>query len=308
MTDRVRFVAEVSSNHGRDLSRCLRFIDVAADVGCAGVKFQQFRIDRLFAPEALRRDPQLLARRAWELPEELHPELAARAKGRGLGYSCTPFYLDAVAVLEPHVDWFKISSYQVLWTALLTEVARTGKPLVLSTGMATLEEVMRAIDTLWDGGCRDLTLLHCVSTYPTRSEDSNLAAIETLRSAFGTPTGWSDHTVDPGVVLRAVHRWGATMVELHLDLEGDGDEYGIGHCWLPAAVAPLIDKALRPRREAELSPLDGSGRVRPRPRELSERAWRTDPSDGLRPLRETRGEWGEPLGAGAAAEGHGAGG
>ena len=100
---------------------------------------------------------------------------------------------------------------------------------------------------LWDAGCRDLTLLHCVSAYPTEPRYANLAAMGTLRSAFDCPVGWSDHTVDPGVVLRAVRRWQADMVELHMDLDGEGAEFGGGHCWLPRTIQGVVEKTRSPR-------------------------------------------------------------
>jgi sialic acid synthase SpsE len=285
---RTRFVAEVSSNHHADLARCLAFVDAAADCGCQAVKFQQFKIDRLFSPEALRYNRSLLARRAWELPEGFNADLAARARERGIAFASTPFYMEAVELLEPHVDFFKIASYQILWLDLLREVARTGKPVVLSTGMADLDEVRAAVDALRDEGCSDLTLLHCVSRYPTPPEEVNLAAIRTLRETFDLPVGWSDHSVDLEVVVRAVREYGARMVEFHFDLEGEGEEFGGGHCWLPEPVRALLLAVEDPAPLPEVHPADGDGVKRPRPSEAHERQWRTDPSDGLRPLLSTR--------------------
>lgn len=285
-----RLVAEVSSNHNRDLERSLRFVDAAAGVGCDAVKFQQFRIHELFAPEALAVHPHLLERQAWELPESFNADLAARAHERGIAFASTPFYRDAVAVLEPHVDFFKLASYQLLWHELLADVARTRKPVVLATGMATLDEVRAAVDVLRGGGCDDLTLLHCVSSYPTPPEEANLRAIGTLREAFGTPVGWSDHTVSVDVVARAVRAHGAELVEFHFDLDGGGEEYGGGHCWLPGEVVELRDALARDDTLPSEHPSDGDGRKEPRPGEAIERTWRTDPSDGLRPLRAVRAE------------------
>jgi N-acetylneuraminate synthase len=283
-----RFVAEVSSNHNRDRDRALRFVDVAAECGSWAVKFQQFKIERLFAPEALRRDPSLLRRKAWETPEAWNRDLAERARARGIRFASTPFDLDAVGLLEPWVDFFKVASYQVLWLDLLREVARTEKPVVLATGMATEEEVRAAVDALRGAGCADLTLLHCVSTYPTAPADANLAALGTLARSFGLPVGWSDHSVDPEVVCRAVRRWNATLVELHLDLEGRGFEFPMRHCWLPGPLKSLVHEAAIPRAEPAVHVADGDGRKAPRPSEEHERAWRTDPSDGLRPLLAER--------------------
>ena len=152
-----RLVAEVSSNHHRDLERSLAFVEEAAACGAHAVKFQQFRIDELFAPEALAKHRVLRDRRAWELPESFNAELAACARAHGIAFSSTPFYLDAVGVLEPHVDFFKVASYQLLWTDLLQEVGLTGKPVVLATGMADLGEVERAVDALESVDCGALT-------------------------------------------------------------------------------------------------------------------------------------------------------
>lgn len=287
---KTRFVAEVCSNHQGDLGRALAFVDAAADVGCAAVKFQQFRVRELFAPEALRAHPQLLERVAWELPESFNAQLAARARARGIQYASTPFYRAAVDLLAPHVHFFKLASYQLLWSEMLAAVARTGKPVVLATGMATLAEVRAGVECLRQSGCKDLTLLHCVSAYPTSASEANLAAIETLRKTFNLPSGWSDHTRDPEVLERAVRRFGAAMVEFHLDLDGRGGEYAAGHCWLPGAIAWVI-KNLERAVPAELRrshPSDGDGKKEPRPSEAEERQWRTDPSDGLRPLLVTR--------------------
>jgi sialic acid synthase SpsE len=286
---KTRFVAEVSSNHHRDLERCLLFVDEAAACGCAAVKFQQFRIRELFAPEALRHAPQLLQREAWELPEEFNAELAGRAHERGIQFASTPFYLDAVEVLEPHVDFFKVASYQLLWHELLERVGRTEKPVVLATGMATLEEVRAAVTSLRAGGCHDLTLLHCVSAYPTLPEDANLAAIDSLRE-FTTRVGWSDHTVSPQVVERAVRHFASDMIEFHLDLDGEGEEFAGGHCWLPHQIREVIRGLGRYASVPVKHAFDGKGKKEPRECELEERAWRTDPADGLRPLLATRAD------------------
>jgi len=289
MRSQAKFIAEVSSNHSADLDRCLAFIDRAADIGCDGVKFQLFKIDELFAPEILERSADHRRRRAWELPVEFLPALARRSNERAIEFSCTPFYLEAVDILEPHVDFYKIASYELAWPALLERCAATGKPIVLSTGMATLEEVLEATRILYRAGCRELTLLHCVSGYPTKPGEANLAALTPLRSVasdfedLALSVGWSDHTVEPGVILRAIHRHGAEMIEFHMDLDGEGEEYAVGHCWTPEPIARVIDDVRVAMRA------DGDGLKVPAPREEEERCWRADPVDGLRPLAAYRG-------------------
>jgi sialic acid synthase SpsE len=276
------FIAEASSNHGRDLSRALAFVDAAADAGCDAVKFQLFKIDRMFAPEILRQSPKHRARAEWELPLDHLGPLAEHCSGRKIQFSCTPFYLEAVAELAPFVDFYKVASYELLVTDLLQACARTGKPLVVSTGMSTMDEITAAAATLKEAGAHDLTLLHCVSAYPTPSAEANLAAIAAIRDATGLPVGWSDHTRRPAVIERAVHHWGARAVEFHLDLDGEGAEYAAGHCWLPDEIAPVIARI----RESLVA--DGAGFKGPQPSELSDRDWRADPMDGMRPLRHVR--------------------
>jgi N-acetylneuraminate synthase len=151
--------------------------------------------------------------------------------------------------------------------------------------MATMAEIVRAVATLRDGGARDITLLHCVSAYPTPAAEANLAAIAEIAAATGCPVGWSDHTRRPAVIERAVHRWNASVVEFHLDLDGTGAEYAAGHCWLPDEIAPVIARI----RESIVA--DGLGFKEPQASELADREWRADPSDGMRPLRHIRKDW-----------------
>ena len=276
------FIAEASSNHGRDLDRARAFVDAAADAGCDAVKFQLFKIDRMFAPEILRQSPKHRARADWELPLDHLAPLAEHCSARKIQFSCTPFYLEAVAELAPFVDFYKVASYELLVTDLLKACAESGKPVVLSTGMATVDEIATAAGTLISAGATDITLLHCVSAYPTPAGEANLSAIQQLRDMTGLKVGWSDHTRRPTVIERAVHRWGASAVEFHLDLDGEGAEYAAGHCWLPEEIAPVI------ARIRESGAADGNGFKGPQPSELSDRDWRADPVDGMRPLRHIR--------------------
>jgi N-acetylneuraminate synthase len=276
------FIAEASSNHGRDLDRARAFVDAAADAGCDAVKFQLFKIDRMFAPQILAQSHKHRARAQWELPIAHLAPLAEHCSARGIQFSCTPFYLEAVAELAPFVDFYKVASYELLVTDLLKACAASGKPVVLSTGMATTDEIIMAAATLKAGGASDITLLHCVSAYPTPASEANLSAIAQIRDMTGLKTGWSDHTRRPAVIERAVHRWGASVVEFHLDLDGQGAEYAAGHCWLPEEIAPVIARI----RESIVA--DGTGFKGPQPSELSDREWRADPSDGMRPLKHVR--------------------
>lgn len=286
-----RFIAEIGSNHNRDESRCLELIEQAAAAGCGAVKLQIFRVRDLFAPIALERNPALRARSAWEFPLEMLPTVRSRCSELGIALGATPFALWAVDELEAYVDFFKIASYELLWHELLRACAATGKPLIISTGMATEAEIGAAVDVAGDV---NLTLLHCVSGYPTPPEQSNLAAIEALRSRFGCAVGWSDHTGVLDVVVRAALRWSASEIETHIDLDGAGNEAG-AHNWTARTIAGAIRTIESRRDDAGASmeadqarAIDGDGVKRPMPVELPDVLWRADPSDGLRPLTEMR--------------------
>jgi sialic acid synthase SpsE len=323
-----RFIAEIGSNHNRERERCLELVDAAAAAGCQAVKLQVFRVQDLFAAEALARYPRLAARRAWELPLGLLAPIRERCRERGIELGATPFGVWAAEALAERVDFLKVASYELLWPELIRACAATGRPLVISTGMATLQEVAAAVQTARSAGAEP-RLLHCVSGYPTPPSQANLAAIATLRRRFGVPVGWSDHTGSERVVRRAVRRWGAVDVELHIDLDGRGNERG-EHNWTPERLRALIsslaeagadgadrdtqaggDDADRDTQagadgadrdaqagadgadrdpEADAAALDGDGVKRPMPVELPDLPWRADPMDGLRPLRPLRGE------------------
>lgn len=280
------FIAEVSSNHHRDLQRCIEFIKTAADIGCDAVKFQLFKIEELFAPEILSKSEMHRKRKQWELPVSFLPQLKQSCDEYGIQFSCTPFYLDAVAELEPYVDFYKIASYELLWDDLLAACAKTGKPVVISAGMATIEEIDHALKILKENGASDITLLHCVSAYPTPECECNLAVLGSFRNRYQVKVGWSDHTVSSAVINRAVHRWEADVVEFHLDLDETGDEYASGHCWLPQQIAPVIQGI----KLANM--IDGNPEKQFVASEASDREWRADPQDGLRPMKSQREKFG----------------
>lgn len=282
----VKFIAEICSNHNGDLDRALSLIEAAARAGCWGVKFQLFRIDSLFSPEILNHSDyseKLNARRKWELPLEWLPDLKKRSQALGLKFGCTPFYLKAVDQLLLYVNFFKIASYELLWSDLIDRVMDTDKPVILSTGMATMREVKNAV---WRQSRRNkdphsrLTLLHCVSDYPVKPKDCYLRRISDFRTELNSiaGVGWSDHSVNPGVIYRAVHHHGAKVVEFHLDLpDRAGNEWKLDHCWTPPQIKAVIDNVN-----------DGlmatGGQVENYPPYTPERDFRADPSDGLRPM------------------------
>ena len=189
-----------------------------------------------------------------------------------------------MAELLPYVDFYKIASYE-LWSRRCWKPAPTRKPIVLSTGMATMDEIKTAAETLKRSGAGDLTLLHCVSAYPTPAAQANLSAIAAIGEATGCKVGWSDHTRRAAVIERAVHRWGATAVEFHLDLDGEGAEYAYGHCWLPGE-----NRACTAHTQSLVA--DGTIQrpaVRTRRPRLAGRS-----ADGMRPLRHLGKVWSPP--------------
>jgi sialic acid synthase SpsE len=278
----MEWIAEVSSNHNGNLKRALRFIDMAKQIGATAVKFQLFKLDELYTAEALTAKPELLARKTWELPLSFVPYLAERAHELGLKFGCTPFYLDAVEQLYPYVDFYKIASYQVPWLDLIGRIAIKGKPIIMSVGMATEPEIARAVETIKANRNDKLTLLHCISHYPALAEECNLATIEYLAKEFNSAAGWSDHTVDPLVVYQVALDPSVTAIEFHLDLDGKGDEFHVGHCWKPDAIARVI------RAVNLLDTIYGQYGIIGRASELDERNWRSDPLDGKRPMQIIR--------------------
>lgn len=220
-------VAEMSGNHNQDLARAHRIIDSAADAGCGAVKFQTYRPDTLTIrsdrPEfKLASDHALWgARQLWDLyeeahtPWEWHQELFSHAAERDLVAFSSPFDATAVELLESlDCPMYKVASAELVDDGLLRVVAATGKPVVLSTGIATMEEIAHAVGVLRDAGCVDLTLLACTASYPAEPAYAHLANIGVLRGAFGTPVGLSDHTLGVGVSLAAV-ALGAVLIEKH---------------------------------------------------------------------------------------------
>lgn len=280
-----RYIAEVGSNHNGSLVRAAKLIDDAAEAGFSGVKFQQFSVRRLFRPEALAANPELLKREALELPIEWHEQLSERAHEKGLQYGVTPFYPGCISALNEHADFFKVASYSLLDKCLLVCLTETGKPVIISTGMATMKEVTHAVRLMQTLDQEDITLLHCLSAYPAPATECNLKAIDTLRKEFKLRVGWSDHTTSGTVIRSAIWRWGADPVELHFDLE---DRKGIEteHSWTKYSVQ-MLRGWMHDFPSASLDDFDGDGVKQPAQCELEERKWRADPSDGFRPMLET---------------------
>jgi sialic acid synthase SpsE len=219
-------IAELGLNHGGSVERALALVDAAAQAGASAVKLQTFRADELVAPvsraPAHVDTPSLreLFRR-FELDDDAHRLVAARARAHHLAFIATPFSMAAVDLLERvNADALKIASGDLTFHGLIQRCARTGKPLLISTGMATLDEVGAAVAVAVAAGARDLALLHCVSAYPVPPGSENLLAISTLARTFGREVGLSDHASDTTAIPVAV-ALGASLYERHLMLPGE---------------------------------------------------------------------------------------
>lgn len=226
-------IAEAGSNHNRDLETAKRLIDVAASAGADAVKFQTYTAEGLYSRQtptmSYLRDGGLLNEQetVWdlikriEMPWEWHADLAAHARKLEIDFLSTPFQEDAVDVLEAvNVPAYKIASYEITHLPLIERCARTGKPLLLSTGMASLGDIEHALDVINAAGLDQVAVLHCAINYPPRFEDLNLATIPMLSAAFGVPIGWSDHTMGHTADVTAI-ALGASVVEKHFTLSRD---------------------------------------------------------------------------------------
>lgn len=246
-------IAEAGVNHNGSLERAMQLVEAAAVAGADAVKFQTFRSGSLvsafaqkagYQAETTGRDGgQLAMLRELELSPEHHHRLAERCRDLGISFMSTAFDFDSLRFLAGFdMPAMKIPSGDLTAAPLVLETARIGRPIILSTGMATLDEIEQALGVIAfgligegepsqsafadacasragrDALARTVTLLHCVTEYPTPPEASNLRAMETIRSAFGLPVGYSDHTLGTAVSLAAV-ALGATVLEKHFTLD-----------------------------------------------------------------------------------------
>lgn len=254
MTARVFVIAEAGVNHDGSVDDARRMIDVAAEAGADAVKFQTFRADQLVTRRAAKAAYQArntgedagqhAMLKALELDRDAHLSLAAHAAARGVRFMSTAFDLDSLAFLATlDMPAVKIPSGDLTWGPMLLEASRLGRPLIVSTGMADLDDIRAALSVLAFGLTRpgapageadleaafadpaaqarlreQVTLLHCTTEYPAPLRAVNLRAMDVMAEAFGLPVGYSDHTLGPTVAIAAVAR-GATVIEKHFTLD-----------------------------------------------------------------------------------------
>ena len=222
-------IAEAGVNHNGDTALAHRLIDVAADAGADAVKFQTFNPDALAAPDARQatyqtvntgiEESQLSMLRKLVLPAEAYVALQKHARDRALAFLSTPFDESSADFLESlGMPVFKIPSGELTNLALISHIARKGRPMLISTGMADMAEVAEGVRTVRMHSEAPLALFHCVTDYPADPAECNLSAMASMRAAFGVPVGWSDHTSGLDVTLAAV-ALGAEIIEKHFTLD-----------------------------------------------------------------------------------------
>ena len=206
-------IAEIGINHGGNLDVAKRLIDSASRTGCDAVKFQTYLTEKR-VPSGHQSIFNVL--KECELPPHAFEDLKQHALGVGLQFFSTPFDEESIEILESiGIEFYKVASFDVANESLLKALAETGKPVMMSVGMADLPEITRAHEILSEGGNNGLGLLHCVSAYPTKEEDTYLGVIPRLQESFPhCVIGYSDHTNDIKIPLYAV-AMGAQIIEKH---------------------------------------------------------------------------------------------
>jgi N-acetylneuraminate synthase len=225
-------IAEVGSNHNGDMTLCRALIDAAVLAGAHAVKFQSWTDTSLIAEEEYANNTQYSDKKrhfgslremvtAYQLTASQHREAHAHCRDRGISFCSTPFSIEEADLLEDlSVPFFKIASMDVVHLPLLKHVARKQRPILMSTGMATMGEIERAVETIRAEGNEQIVLLHCVSIYPPEYETIHLRNLATLQQAFDVPVGFSDHTLGTAVPLAAI-ALGACVIEKHFTLDQD---------------------------------------------------------------------------------------
>ncbi|MBF2053177.1 MAG: pseudaminic acid synthase [Candidatus Sericytochromatia bacterium] len=247
-------IAEMSGNHNQSLQRALDIVDAAAHAGVDAIKLQTYTADTITMdavytiqdPESLWRGKDLyqLYQEAYT-PWEWHAEIFAHAQKRGLIAFSSPFDESAVDFLESlNVPAYKIASFENTHHPLLIKVAQTGKPVILSTGVASLEDIQTAVDVLRKAGCKELILLKCTSNYPADPLHSNLLTLPDMRSRFGVEVGLSDHTTGIGVAIAAV-ALGACVIEKHFTLSRSDGGVDAAFSMEPEEMQTLVTEAKR---------------------------------------------------------------
>jgi len=250
-------IAELSGNHQQNLELAMAMIEAAAKAGAQAIKLQTYTADSMTLDvesddfviqeqDSLWKGEKLhaLYQKA-ATPYAWHQPLFDKARSLGMTAFSSPFDEDAVDFLDSlHVPCFKIASFELTDLPLIRKAASMGKPLIMSTGMASLAEIEQALSTAKQAGCRQIILLKCTSTYPALASNTNLNTIPHLREAFGCQVGLSDHTAGIGASVAAI-ALGATVIEKHFVLERSAGGVDAEFSLEPAELASLVTESKR---------------------------------------------------------------
>jgi sialic acid synthase SpsE len=217
-------LAEAGSNHDGNFEQALRLIDVAQSAGANAVKFQVFRANRLYPKNAGVSEYLKMPKPIYdiiaemEMPYEWLPQLATYCREQAIHFLASVFDEESADRLDPHVAAFKIASYEMTDIPLVRHVAKKGKPVIVSTGTANLDEVAETVSEFRQTGNDQLILMQCTAAYPAPVESLNIRAVAAMKSAFRVPVGLSDHSSDPLVGPLTAVAFGANLIEKHFTL------------------------------------------------------------------------------------------
>lgn len=289
MKNKFFWIAEVGSNHNGCLERGKKIIKEAKKLGFDAVKFQYFQLEKLFSETVIKKSKSHRKIKKFELNFNNLKKLSNFSKKVGLKFGCSVFDTQSIDTISSYVNFFKIGSYELLRKDIFEKIITQDKHVIFSTGMATEKEILKRISFFKKRKNYNFSILRCVSNYPTKVENTNLSSIRSLKKILinnkmiNIKVGWSDHTVSIPVILNAIFLQNIDVLEMHFDIDKKGAEYSKkGHCWLPNEIK-LLKKFI-----SDIHDASGNIKLNFGLSEKYERSWRSDPTDGLRPMKHIR--------------------